>query len=116
MHPLLADLKKSIADGLVSHSLTSCYRWATKRRVMGGDFAGAYSCHKHPWVVELHDTQAPFNYAMKGAQLGVTEVAINRAFYLIDQMKRDVLYVLPTALTASDFSKARFSVALKHSP
>lgn len=107
MHPLLADLKKSIADGLVSQSLTSCYRWATKRRIIPDKITNkplSYSAHKYPWVIELHDTQAPFNYAMKGAQLGVTEVAINRAFYLIDQMKRDVLYVLPTSLIASDFS------------
>lgn len=119
MHPLLADLKKSIADGLVSQSLTSCYRWATKRRIIPDKITNkplSYSAHKYPWVIELHDTQAPFNYAMKGAQLGVTEVAINRAFYLIDQMKRDVLYVLPTSLIASDFSKTRFSVALRHSP
>jgi len=119
MHPLLAELKRSIADGLVGESLTSCFRWATKRRIIPDIVTNEpkpYSSRLHPWVVELHDTQAPFNYAMKGAQLGVTEVAINRAFYLIDQMKRDVLYVLPTSLTATDFSKARFSVALKNSP
>jgi len=64
----------------------------------------------------MTDSQSSFNYAMKSAQMGVTEVAINRAFYVLDELKRDVLYVLPTALNASDFSKARFSVALKHSP
>jgi len=53
---------------------------------------------------------------MKAAQMGVTEVAINRAFYTIDVLKRDVLYVLPTAVTASDFSKARFGGALVLSP
>ena len=35
---------------------------------------------------------------------------------MLDQLRRDVLYVLPTALNASDFSKARFATALKHSP
>jgi hypothetical protein len=53
---------------------------------------------------------------MKGAQLGVTEVAINRAFFVLDILKRDVLYVLPTALNAGDFSKARFGPALSLSP
>ena len=52
---------------------------------------------------------------MKGAQLGVTEAAINRALYTIDKLKRDVLYVLPTAGDASDFSKARFGSALDNS-
>ena len=52
---------------------------------------------------------------MKGAQLGVTEAAINRALFTIDQLKRDVLYVLPTQGGASDFSKARFGAALDNS-
>lgn len=50
---------------------------------MGGDFPGPYSDKYHPWVREMHDSWAPFNWAMKGAQLGVTEVAINRALYTI---------------------------------
>jgi hypothetical protein len=83
---------------------------------MGGDFEGAFGWKYHPWVKELHDTWATFNYVMKGAQLGVTEVAINRALYTIDKMKRDVLYVLPTAKNASKFSKSRFGNALALSP
>ena len=116
MSSLLDDLKLTITEGLRDRTLTSCSRWATNRRVMGGDFAGKYSWKHHPWVRELHDSWAPFNVAMKGAQLGVTEVAINRALYIIDRMKRDVLYVLPTTLTASDFSKTRFGGALSLSP
>lgn len=116
MSSLLEDLKNCIADGLRDRTLTSCSRWAANRRIMGGDFAGPYSWKHHPWVRELHDSWAPFNVAMKGAQLGVTEVAINRALYIIDKMKRDVLYVLPTTVTASDFSKTRFGGALSLSP
>ena len=116
MNVLLKELKESIAAGLVGGSLTTCSRWASKRRVMGEPFPGPYSWKHHPWVRDMHDSKAAFNYAMKGAQLGVTEVAMNRAFYVLDVLKRDVLYVLPTATIASDFSKARFSVALKHSP
>lgn len=97
-------------------ALKSCSTWANHRRIMGGDFSGSYSDKFHPWVREIHNSKASFNYAMKGAQLGVTEVAINRALYTIDCLKRDVLYVLPTALNASDFSKSRFDVALELSP
>jgi len=113
MSTLLDELKRTIADGLVGGSLTSCSRWASKRRIMGEPFPGPYSWVHHPWVRDMHDSKASFNYAMKSAQMGVTEVAINRAFYVLDQLKRDVLYVLPTSLNASDFSKGRFSVALK---
>lgn len=113
MSDTLADgFKQSFADGLANRTLTSCSRWASRRRIMGGDFSGRYSWKYHPWVREMHDSWAPFNYAMKGAQVGVTEVAINRAFYTLDILKRDVLYVLPTSVTASDFSKARFGGAL----
>ena len=77
-----------------------------RRRLMGEPFPGPYSWRHHPWVKELHDSWAPFTWAMKGAQLGVTEAAINRAAYTLDSLKRDVLYVLPTSMAASDFSKA----------
>jgi hypothetical protein len=79
-------------------------------------FAGQYSAKYHPWCIEMSDTRAPFICSMKGAQLGVTEVAINRAFFTLDILKKDVLYVLPTATTATDFSKARFGSALALSP
>lgn len=116
---VLGALRESVVDGLKNRTLTSCYRWATRRRVIQGvedNQPAPYGARLHPWVVAMHDSRASFNYAMKGAQLGVTEVAINRALYVIDKLKRDVLYVLPTATTASDFSKARFGGALNLSP
>ncbi len=116
MNVMLGELEATIADGLKNRTLTTCSRWANRRRVMGGDFAGPYSDRYHPWVREMHDSWAPFNWAMKGAQLGVTEVAINRALYTIDKLKRDVMYVLPTTKNASKFSKGRFGPALALSP
>ena len=113
---LINALRQSIVDGLTDRSLTSCSRWAANRRIMGEPFPGPYSWKYHPWVREMHDSSASFNYAMKAAQAGVTEVAINRALYVLDKLRRDVLYVLPTALNASDFSKARFATALALSP
>jgi hypothetical protein len=83
---------------------------------MGPPIPGPYGWKFHPWVREILDSKAPFNYAMKAAQLGVTEVAINRALYVLDVEHRDVLYVLPTQKNASDFSKSRFNVALYLSP
>ena len=80
---------------------------------MGAPFNGPYSFKYHPWCREIHDSKAAWTVAMKAAQLGVTETGINRAFYTLDQLKRDVLYVLPTMGNASDFSKARFATALK---
>jgi hypothetical protein len=109
------EVVKQLRQKLTARTLTSCSRWASHRRVMGSPFPGPYSWAHHPWVKELHDSWSPFTYVQKGAQLGVTEAAINRAFYTIDFLKRDVLYVLPTSLAASDFSKSRFSAALANS-
>lgn len=106
----------TIAEGLSGRVLNTCSRWSAKRRIMGEPFPGNYSWKHHPWVREILDSEASFNYAMKAAQLGITEVAINRALYVLDRLHRDVLYVLPTALNASDFSKARFGGALQLSP
>jgi hypothetical protein len=83
---------------------------------MGEPFPGNYSFKYHPWCREIHDSEASFNTIMKAAQLGLTEVAINMSFFTVDVKKQDVLYVLPTALNASDFSKSRFNTALLYSP
>ena len=107
------ELLLALGEGLRSNNLRSCSRWAEHRRVMGAPFNGPYSFARHPWCREIHDSQAAWTVAMKAAQLGVTETGINRAFFTLDQSKRDVLYVLPTTLNASDFSKARFATALK---
>lgn len=104
------------AEALQSTALTKCSRWAAKRRIMGNPFRGPYTTKYHPWAKEVHDSTASFNYSQKGAQLGMSEVAINRALYTIDSLKRDVLYVLPTTRNAIDFSKARFAPALSMSP
>lgn len=81
----------------------------------GGDFNGPYSVRHHPWVREMHDAKVPNVSIQKAAQMGCTEVAINICFYALDILKKDVLYVLPTALNASDFSRSRFNTALKNS-
>jgi phage terminase large subunit GpA-like protein len=109
---MMTELKMHIAEGLQNQSLTNCLRWAANRRVMGGDFPGKFSAKFHPWVKGMHNSTAPFNYSMKGAQLGITEILINLAFYTIDMLRKDVLYVLPTSRNASDFSKSRFNTAL----
>lgn len=83
---------------------------------MGEPFPGPYSYDHHPWCQGIADSTASYNTAMKAAQLGVTEVAINRAFYTVDVLRKSVLYVLPTLNNASDFSKARFNPALQFSP
>ena len=112
---LSLDFAKALRAGLVSSTLGTCSRWVCHRRVMGEPFPGPYSFKYHPWCIEPHDATSDFVSVMKAAQMGLTEVAINRSFFTVDVLKRDVLYVLPTALNASDFAKSRFNTALLYS-
>ena len=112
---LMEQLRSQLASGLVSNTLNTCSRWATHRRIMGAPLEGPYSFKHHPWCEEIHDSKATYNSTMKGAQLGMTEIGINRAFFTVDVLKKDVLYVLPTAINASDFAKSRFNTALTYS-
>lgn len=112
---LLTEFAETLQTNLMSKTLNSCSRWVRHRRVMGEPFPGPYSFKYHPWCEDIHDSKSGYNTIMKAAQMGLTEVAINKAFYTVDVKKRDVLYVLPTALNASDFSKSRFNTALLHS-
>ncbi len=73
-----------LVSGLQGKTLTTCSRWAEYRRVMGSPFPGPYTFKYHPWCKGIMDSVAPFNTAMKAAQMGITEIAINRAFYTID--------------------------------
>jgi len=82
---------------------------------MGEPLPGKYSFLNHPWCEEIHNSLSTFNTTMKAAQMGMTEIAINRAFFTVDVLKNDVLYVLPTAINASDFAKSRFNTALSYS-
>ena len=110
----LADTIRTVGDAPKSKS--SCYHWSTRRRIMGSPFPGPYSTKYHPWCREILDSKAEFNVTLKSAQAGLTEVGINRALYSIDVRKLSVLYVLPTATNAADFSRARFGGALMESP
>lgn len=116
MNALLDAFGEALCEGLTSRTLQRRSRWVEHRRIMGEPLPGPYSFKYHPWCRDIHDADADFVTIMKAAQLGLTEVAINITFHTVDVLKRDVLYVLPTALNASDFSKSRFNTALLHSP
>lgn len=81
---------------------------------MGKPFPGPWTFKWHPWLKEMHDSEAEFNVGMKSAQAGFTETALNRVFYMIDVRAVDCLYVLPTSNPdAGDFSASRFNPAIE---
>lgn len=86
-------------------------------RVMGPPYPGKWTFKHHPWLREMHDCNAVLMVGQKAAQMGFTETALNKTFYNIDMLGKDVLYVLPNkSPDASDFSNARFGPALELSP
>jgi len=81
---------------------------------MGQPFPGPWSFKHHPWLRDMHDSNAEMNIGQKSAQMGYTEWALNRTLFNIDIRSLDCLYVLPSwKPDASDFSNARFSPALE---
>ena len=113
------EAKTFIYEGLRSSTLGDCYRWCRARRWMlpiNDQPAGWYSAENYPWVPEILNSRATYNWVMKGAQLGLTECGINRAFYEVDHEAQDTMYVLPTGEAAKLFSKTRLKNAIRLSP
>jgi hypothetical protein len=111
---LLQLMSDRISGGLRRQSVKSCSEWALKYRVMGQPFPGPWSFEHHPWTRQMHDDNSEVVVGRKAAQMGFTEVALNRTFYKIDILGVSVLYVLPAATPdATDFSTARFDPALE---
>lgn len=106
--------QKAIVDGLHRNTLAIPSVWAERCRVMGEPFPGPFSFKHHPWTKEMLNTNHEVCIGQKAAQMGYTEVMLNRAFYTIDHLRRAVLYVLPNLNPdAGDFSQSRFDPALE---
>jgi phage terminase large subunit GpA-like protein len=105
----------NIASGLMRKSIVKPSKWAEKYRVMGKPFPGPWRFDHHPWAREMMDSEALANVGQKAAQMAFTEVLLNLTFFRIDIQGESVLYLLPTADDASDFSASRFDPALESS-
>jgi|2_EtaG_2_1085320.scaffolds.fasta_scaffold00029_12 hypothetical protein len=116
MITLQEEIAAKISAGLQRRTVKSCSKWAEKYRVMGKPFPGTWSFDHHPWLLEMHDTQAEKTVGQKAAQMGYTEWAMNLTFYNMDVNSFDCLYILPTSDDAGDFSAGRFDPALELSP
>jgi hypothetical protein len=64
----------------------------------------------------MHDADEDLQIGQKAAQMGYTEWGMNVTFFSMDVLGWSVLYILPSADDASDFSSGRFDPALELSP
>lgn len=114
---LLQLVAKQIKTGLTRSALTLTSEWSNLYRVMGKPFPGPWTFKHHPWLIDMCDTTHQLSIGQKAAQMGYSEVALNRTFKAIDIDGQSVLYVLPnTKPDASVFSSSRFDVATELSP
>ncbi len=106
-------LIERIATGLGRRSIVKCSQWSEKYRMMGQPYPGKWTFSYHPWLKDMCDEDGDW-VGQKSAQMGFTEVALNRVFYTIDIKQYDCLYVLPAKTPdAGDFSSGRFDSALQ---
>jgi hypothetical protein len=113
---LEALLIEQMMSNINRRSVTSTSKWAEQYRVMGKPFPGKWKFTHHPWLKQMHDDLAEMLIGQKAAQMGYTEVALNKTFKAIDLEGESVLYVLPANTPdANDFSTARFDPALEMS-
>ncbi len=114
---LQKQLLQRVSNGLKRAGYTSCSEWTKDHRVMGQPFPGPWSFKYHPWLLDMHNCQAPISVGQKAAQMGFTETMLNISLYEMDINGQSVLYLLPNKTPdATDFSSARFANALELSP
>lgn len=117
MSELATLFRNTVSGGLKRQSITTPSKWAREYRVMPTPFPGKWTPDPAPWTLGMHDSIAPINVGQKSAQMGFTETVLNITFFKIDIETLDCLYVLPSKTPdASEFSAARFDIALELSP
>lgn len=113
---LAAQLAIAVAQGLTRRSSTSCSKWTENYVILGKPVPGPVRWNKHPWSKEMHDVEGDW-IGKKAAQMGYSQVALDRAIYTIDIKGIDTLYILPKKNPdAADFSKAKFDTMIELSP
>lgn len=117
---LLKSLGDQIANGLQRKAATTGAMWAELNRIVTvqtklGPVEQHLNHVKHPWTKAMRNERKSWR-ALKAAQMGVTEAALDVALYNIDVFRKSVLYLLPKRNPdATDFSKSRFDPAIEQS-
>lgn len=87
--------------------------WAVEHYHLPG---GPWSFGKFEYLRAVMDDDAPRIVVKKSSQKGFTEAAMIWAFYGLDVVDADTLYLFPLIQMASDWSAGRFNLACRMSP
>jgi hypothetical protein len=79
-------------------------------------FRGPIKFDRFPWQREILDINEGIVTVKKAAQIGFSVAGMIRALYVITERVEDVLYILPTAGLAGDFSQGRLDPLIGLSP
>jgi hypothetical protein len=106
---------KAIKDEEVKEETIGCLTWANKyRRIRGKPF----SLRRHLPLEQIYDDDHPHQVIIKPAQVGISEYALTKTMWVLDQGARvwntgqdglNVAYLFPTQSALHDFSKERFA-------
>lgn len=110
------NLNDRIKNQLTDASLTTCSRWCENRIVMPHPFRGPMSFERFPWQKEILNINEGIVTVKKAAQIGFSVAGMARALYVLSERVEDVLYILPTAGLAGDFSQGRLDALVGLSP
>ena len=113
---MLDDFAKRISQRLVDSSLTKCSRWAQHRVWTPEPNFGPLKFDKFPWQKEILDCMETQVTVKKCSQSGLSVSGMIKGAFINDQMRTDVLYILPTQGLANDFSATRFDQMIAISP
>lgn len=113
---LATEFAEYIAKGLVDSSLERCSRWAEHRVHMPKPYDGPLKFDRFPWQPTILDCQEEMVSIRKGAQIGFSVAGMIKALHRVDAVREDVLYVLPTDKSASQFAQARLDSIVSISP
>ena len=70
----------------------------------------------HRYLLDLYNDTSKNIVVKKGAQIGVTTFASNKALWFGDTHEVSIIYTMPTASDVADFSKARMMPIIQSSP
>jgi len=124
MNDMITDLIYDFSEAMIPQDDLTLTEWSDRYRFLPSESAserGPWRTSRFPFLKEIMDLMGPESeteqiVVMKGAQLGLTEVAINWIFYTIDYDPAPLLYVQKTIDTVEKFSKQRFSPSAEVCP
>lgn len=76
----------------------------------------SFDLRQHPYLIDLYLDNAQEMVVKKAGQIGVSEWLVSYALHCVTARKIDVLYLMPTGETVSDFDSTRIKMAMEASP